>query len=55
VPLLDLSALDRAVAFREPFPFLIAQGLLPDEALRRVRADFPEIDRPGLYPLSALS
>lgn len=55
MPLLDLSALDRAVAFREPFPFLIAQGLLPDEALRHVRADFPEIDRPGLYPLSALS
>jgi hypothetical protein len=55
VPLIDQSALQRAVVFREPFPFLIAQQVLAGEALKRVQTDFPEIDRPGLYPLSVLS
>jgi hypothetical protein len=53
--LIDPASLRRATVFHEPFSFLFAQDLLSAPALESVRADFPEIDRPGLFPLSALS
>lgn len=53
--LLDLPSLQRATVFHEPFSFLFAPNLLSQAALAAIRADFPPIDRPGLFPLSTLS
>ncbi len=52
---LDDDRLRQATVFHEPFPFLMAEGLVPQAALPDLRTDFPAIDRPGLFPLSGLS
>lgn len=54
-PILDFGALARASVFDEPFHFLIAEHLVRPEVLDAVCAEFPKIDHPGLFPLSALS
>jgi hypothetical protein len=52
---LNLDALRHATLFRQPFSFLVAHGVVQADALASVRADFPVIERPGLFPLSELS
>lgn len=51
---LDLDVLRHATVFRQPFSFLVAHGIVPPPALTPIRADFPAIERPGLFPLSEL-
>lgn len=51
---LNLDVLRHATVFRQPFSFLVAHGIVPPSALTAVRADFPAIDRAGLFPLSEL-
>ena len=50
-----LDPLIEAIPSARPFPFVAASGLLPPDALAAVTRDFPAIDDPGLFPLSALS
>jgi SM-20-related protein len=45
--LFDYSALDKAPLQHDPFDFLVAPGFLPDEVLKRVNRDYPEIDTPA--------
>lgn len=47
--------LRHAAVFHDPFPFLIAEGLLVEGAIPALRHDFPAIGEPGLFPLSELS
>ncbi len=50
-----MDALAGAKMAQEPFKFFAAQKVLDGADLKAIRADFPKIDGPGLYPLSALS
>ncbi len=54
-PALDIGALAHATVFAEPFHFMIADRLLRPERLAAVCADFPDINQPGVFPLSTLS
>ena len=53
--LINIDAIAKAEVTREPFQFFTAPGLLDAAALAAVRADFPEIRKPGVFPLSKLS
>ncbi len=52
--LIDLERLRQATVFRAPFNFMIATDLIDTRHLGSLRADFPEIDQPGLFPISEL-
>ena len=53
--LLQLEAIAQAPVQREPYPHLVAQGLLPQEAMALLHRDFPAIEKPGFFPLSNLT
>lgn len=53
--IIDLQRLRQATVFREPFNFMIATELLGSRHLSELRADFPRIDQPGLFPISELN
>lgn len=53
--MLDLDAIAKAPLKQVPFKFFVVPGTLSPVDLAAVRADFPEIRGPGLYPLSELS
>lgn len=50
-----MDALAGAAVAKEPFQFFSAQKVLDESDLAAIRADFPKIDKPGLFPLSALT
>jgi SM-20-related protein len=50
-----MDTLAGATVAQEPFQFFAAQRVLDKADLEAIRADFPKIDKPGLFPLSALS
>jgi len=39
----------------EPFPFIIAKGVVAEDDVAKVAADFPAIKSPGVFPLSELT
>jgi SM-20-related protein len=51
---LDLDVIANAPVERVPFNFFMAHGVLSAVDLAAVRADFPHITSPGLFPLSEL-
>jgi hypothetical protein len=53
--MLDLDAIRRSAVTHEPFSFFETRGVLNGETLERVRADFPAISQPGIFPLEELS
>lgn len=55
VNVLNLDAMRHATVFRQPFCFLVVHGAVQAAALASVRADFPQIEQAGLFPLSELS
>lgn len=52
---LDLDVIEKTPLTRSPFKFFVAPGVLSAVDLAAIRADFPKIDQPGLFPLSELS
>ncbi|HZV20359.1 MAG TPA: 2OG-Fe(II) oxygenase [Hyphomicrobiales bacterium] len=52
--MLNIQAIKTAEAAHSPFPFFKAQVLGQDE-LAEIRADFPIIEKPGLFPVETLS
>ena len=52
--LIDFEAIAQAAMTREPFAFFTAAGVLGAADLAAVRADFPVIRKPGVFPLSEL-
>jgi hypothetical protein len=52
---IDFQAVARAEATHEPFSFFAAQSVLNTDDLAAVRADFPDIRKPGIFPLSELT
>ncbi|MDR3448929.1 MAG: 2OG-Fe(II) oxygenase [Alphaproteobacteria bacterium] len=52
--LLNLDALKAAPVTTEPFPYMAASNAVESGALRAISADFPPIDKPGVFPLSEI-
>ncbi len=52
--MINLDAISKAVVAREPFSFFAADKVLADQDLDAIRIDFPKIEKPGIFPLSAL-
>ncbi len=55
VALLDFGAIARTDTVCEPFQFFATPGALAADDLAAVRADFPVIQKPGIFPLSTLT
>ncbi len=53
--MIDLDAIRRSDLVQDPFKFFAAPGVLSAVDLAAVRADFPDIREPGIFPLSELS
>ncbi len=51
--MLKVDAIASASAAREPFPYLVTQ-VLETADLDKIRADFPSIEKPGIFPLEDL-
>ncbi len=51
--MLKVDAIASAGAAREPFPYLVTQ-VLETADLDKIRADFPSIEKPGIFPLEDL-
>ena len=52
--MIDLDAISKADVKRDPFHFFAAGEVLPQADLEAIRRDFPAIEKPGIFPLSAL-
>ena len=53
--MIDFGAIARTEATHDPFRFFATPGVLSAEDLAAVRADFPDIRKPGIFPLSELT
>jgi len=51
---IDHAAISNATVATEPFEFFAANKILGDQELEAIRADFPKIEKPGIFPLSSL-
>jgi hypothetical protein len=54
MPLLDLDAFRRTPLTREPFEYLIVPGFVQAAARQAIHDDYPQIERPGSFPVSVL-
>lgn len=52
--MIDFEALAKAPTAREPFQYFAAGNVLSDADLAAINADFPKIDKPGIFPLTSL-
>jgi hypothetical protein len=53
--MIDLDAIARAEVASEPFRFFAAPNVLNADDLAAIRNDFPDIRKPGIFPVSELS
>jgi len=53
--IIDLRAIEQASVTRSPFDFFTVQNALTHTSLEAIRADFPKIDKPGIFPLTSLT
>jgi hypothetical protein len=53
--ILDLAAFRATPLCREPFEYLVVPGFLKAEALGKINADYPQVDRPGSFPLTEVT
>lgn len=51
----NYNAISDTPVTHEPFEFFVTEGVLSAVDLAAIRADFPDIHKPGIYPLSELS
>jgi len=52
---LDLDRFRATPLQTDPFPYLFVPGFLRPDAVPAVNADYPEIDKPGSFPVSELT
>lgn len=52
--MIKFETIAQAKVTQDPFSFFAADQVLADEDLDAIRADFPKIEKPGIFPLSAL-
>lgn len=53
--MINLENIRKAEVAHDPFDFFAVASVLGETDLKAVRADFPKIDRPGIFPLSELA
>ena len=53
--MIDFSAIAGTETIRDPFECFVTENVLCAADLAAIRADFPEIRKPGIFPLSELS
>ena len=53
-PVIDFEKLEQAVGQRVPYSHVLAPGVVAEGAREGLRSDFPEIPRPGFFPLSEM-
>ncbi len=53
--MIDFGAIARTEAIREPFQFFATENVLSAVDQAAIRRDFPDIRKPGIFPLSELS
>ncbi len=53
--MIDFGAIASADVAHDRFQFFVAENVLSAEDLTAVRADFPDIRKPGIFPLSELT
>lgn len=51
---LNLDPIRNAAVIRDPFPYLVAHGVLAPETMKPISDDFPEISEPGFFPLTTM-
>ena len=52
--IIDFDKLAQADGQHTPYSHVLAPAIVDDSARREMRADFPEISRPGFFPLSEM-
>lgn len=52
--MLDIGALKAAQTVTTPFPYVIVPAFVKADALEAIQKDFPEIEKPGSFPLETL-
>ena len=52
--MINLDVISKSKVTHEPFEFFAANSVLDPRDLTAVARDFPKIDKPGIFPLSAL-
>lgn len=52
--MIDLAALRDAPVHRQPYPYFIVPNFVTAEALKSIESDYPQIDKPGSFPLPTL-
>ena len=53
--MIDFNAIAQTELVRDPFQFFTTPDVLNTADLEAIRADFPDIRKPGIFPLSALA
>ena len=53
--MLDLESFRRTPLIREPFEFLVVPEFIKAEARQAIDKDYPEVNRPGSFPLREVS
>jgi len=53
--LIDLDRLREAPLSREPFDHIVVTGFIRQEALDAVHRDYPDVGRPGSFPVDSVS
>lgn len=52
---LDLALFAKTPLATDPLPYLVVPGFVPPEARAALSADYPQIDRPGSFPVANLT
>lgn len=52
--LIDLAAFEAAALAKDPFDHCIVENFIPQDAIARIRRDFPAIGKGGSFPLNSL-
>jgi len=52
---IDIAAAKTAQTKRDPFPYFIVPGFIKSDALPLVEKDYPDVTKPGSFPLDTVS
>lgn len=52
--MLNLAALEKAPVQKDPFPFVVVPNFIEAGGLDRIEKDYPQISKPGSFPLETL-
>ena len=51
---IDLDRVERTPLVAEPFPYIVVPGFVPEAARAALSADYPQIEKPGSFPVADL-